>query len=71
VQTFRALTFSRYVSLLVYQELKVTMGCGMNHKYKIYNTKIMQVFRIKCSNFTPNLLYTADNKDYESFLNIR
>ena len=31
----------------------------------------MQVFRIKHPNFTPNLLYTTDNKDYESFLNIR
>ena len=47
------------------------MECGMHHKYKIYNTKIMQVFRIKYSNFTQNLLYTADNKDYESLLNIR
>ena len=30
----------------------------------------MQIFRITYSNFTQNLLYAADNKDYESLLNI-
>jgi hypothetical protein len=43
----------------------------MNHKHKIYNTKRVQEFRIKYSNFILNVLYTADNKVYESFLNLR